>query len=109
MLGRRIDLRSAIDGLLLAVPCVLLLFVTSRHVLRIGLQAGFIPRVGSDGLELGTVMFLALYAACLIAGFSVMHFTQPPLRVTPARLLLILFVTLVTIALAAVDMAFVEF
>ena len=109
MAGRHIALRTVVDGLLLTVPSVLLLFVISRHVLRIGLEWSFDPRGAADG-DVLSLALTVLYVMCLIGGLIAMRLlSRPPLRVTSARLLLILLLTLFAIALAAVDRVYVAF
>jgi hypothetical protein len=110
MLGRRIDLRSAIDGLLLAVPTVLLCLVIPKHVARIGIAWSFDhPGDVIAGLDTIPLFFVCFYFGSFILGFAAMRSLMPPLRVTPVRLLLTLLLTLLAIALAAIDMVYVGF
>ena len=111
MAGRRIDIRSVFDGPLLAVPSVLLLFVMPRHLVRIGLERNnelFAANI--FGLDVVLFALTALYVMCVIGGFAAGRWiSQAPLRVTAARLLLILLLTLFAIGLAAIDMVYVKF
>jgi hypothetical protein len=107
MRGIRIDFRAAIDGLLLAVPFVLLCTVIPSHVIGIGVAWSIHHyRSGSSALGPGELFFFTLWLMSLIGAFATMGLFAPPLRATPARLRLILLVTLLAIALAVIDMIY---
>jgi hypothetical protein len=63
-------------------------------------------RPGNSALGPGELFFFALCLMSFIGGFATMGLSRPPLRVTPARLRLILLVTLLAIALAVIDMIY---
>lgn len=108
MLGRRIDVRSAIDGLLLAVPTVMM-YVATPEVVRIAFywsdehpEARISAISPVSLIVMGFILFVALPFVVASARFL----CYPPLRVTPARLLVSLAATLLAIALAVIDMIY---
>jgi hypothetical protein len=113
MFGRRIDFRSAIDGLLLAVPPILLIIIIPKHAVGIALTWIFDhPGTGIGGYDAVSLMFFGIYVGGWILAFAATRSLIPrtdrwvPLRLTPARLVLTLLLTLFAIALAVIDMMF---
>lgn len=103
MTDRRIHIRAAIDGLLLAVPFILLGLVMPKPLFRIAFD--WIDAHPEAGLDVSSVMWGAFVLTMPLALVTA-RWLQPPWRMTQARLLLILAVTLLAIALKALDMSY---
>jgi hypothetical protein len=113
MLGRRVDLGSATDGLLLAVAPILLIVVIPGHAVDICIDWILAhPRAEFGGIDAYTIMKVGLISYTLGAGVAATLWVITrtdrwvPLRLTPARLVLTLLLTLLAIFFAALDMAY---
>lgn len=104
MTRRRADFGAVIDGLLLSVPLVLLSTIIPWHAVRIAIDWTFDQ--GLDPLPLALISILAFAPLGLLA--DLFFFRTGPFGMTPAKLLMILLITLVAIALAVIEMKFVS-